>query len=166
MGSLKIMHANVNGLGARKTELGLYLTESTPDIVCLNETKINGRPHPRFCGYTLASHRDRAVTSDKHNGGGVAIYVRSNIAHDDVSPGVDDVTAIKIKIGNVEFVIISYYCPPRPECKIDIKTLSGFVSQHENVIIMGDLNAKHSSMARAHQTAEATPCLTLSREMI
>jgi exonuclease III len=142
MGSINIMHINLNGLEARKTELSLYLAESNPDIICMNETKKNGKTYPGFKGYTLASFRDRSVGSERQSGGGVAIYVRSTIIHDDISPNINDITAINVKISNVEYAIMAYYCPPGQN-KLDIQTLGGFANKHKNLVIMGDLNAKH-----------------------
>ena len=154
MSSLSLLHINVNSLAARRTELGLYVTETKPDIICMNETRMNGKPYPKFCDYTLASFRDRAADAHRHKGGGVAIYVRSNITHDDISPSIDDITAIKIKVGNIEYAIVAYYCPPvggGPE--FDVKTITEFVNQYDNLVIMGDLNAKHQFFGSSHSDA-------------
>ena len=142
MCSINILHINVNGLTAKRTELGLYLAESNPDIICLNETKINRKTYPDFKGYALASMRDRSINSDKHQGGGVAIYTRSNIVHEDISPDLDDIAAIRFKLGNVEYAVMAYYCTPGLN-KLDTKILSSYCDRYANFIIMGDLNAKH-----------------------
>jgi len=74
---LHVLHANVNGLRARKTELEQYLVETKPHIVLLNETKLCGKTMPSFAGYKTATLRDRTI--DKIHGGGVAILVSKSV---------------------------------------------------------------------------------------
>jgi len=108
--NLHILDANVNGIRARKTETEQYLTERKPHIVLFNETKLCGKPMPRFAGFKTAALRDR--TNDKIHGGGVAILVSNIVAFSDISPDIDDIVAIEVSIGNSKYVIVSYYCPP------------------------------------------------------
>src|SRR6478609_2714150 len=96
---LHVLHVNVNGLRARKTECELYLSETKPHIVLLNETKLCGKPVPRFAGYQTAAVRDR--TSDKIHGGGVAILVSKSVTFSDISHDVDDIVDIEVSTENI-----------------------------------------------------------------
>ena len=58
---LRVLHANVNGIRARKTEIELYLNDTKPTVLLLNETKLCGKPMPRFAGYKTAAVRDRII---------------------------------------------------------------------------------------------------------
>ena len=107
---LQIMHANVNGIRGRKTELENYLSELKPHVVLLNETKLCGKPVPRLSGYKTAALRDRTV--DKTHGGGVCILVSNTVTYSDISLDMDDVVAIEVRAGVSVFAIVSYYCPP------------------------------------------------------
>ena len=138
MADLNIMHINVNGLRARRPELELYLKENKPDIICMNETKMCGKTYPSLTNYRLASFRDRDAGN---RGGGVAIYVLTNIDCEDISPNINDFTAVSLNNGGIEYAIVAYYCPPKD--KLDVNTLSTYINKYENIIIMGDLNARH-----------------------
>ena len=137
---LHVLHVNVNGLRARKTECELYLFETKPHIVLLNETKLCGKPVPRFAGYQMAAVRDR--TTDKIHGGGVAILVSKSVTFSDISPDVDYIVAIEVSTEKYKFAIVSYYCPPDNK-DLNSGVLEQFLLQYERVIIAGDLNAKH-----------------------
>src|ERR1043165_931846 len=106
---LHVLHANVNGLRARKDKLECYLRETNPDIVLLNETRLGNSPTPRIAGYTKASVRNR--TTDRTQSGGVAIFVKKGLQFTDISPDVDDLAAVEIRLANVSFAFVSYYNP-------------------------------------------------------
>jgi exonuclease III len=137
---LHVFHANVNGLRARKDELECYLRETKPDIVLLNETKLGNNPTPRIAGYTKASVRNR--TTDRTQGGGVAIFVKKGLQFTDISPDVDDLVAIEIRLANVSFAFVSYYNPPHLP-SINVTALLPYIQKYDHCVIGGDLNAKH-----------------------
>src|SRR5688572_22725185 len=137
---LHVLHANVNGLRVRKSELELYLSETKPQVVVLNETKLCGKHVPRFADYRTAALRDRS--GEKPMGGGVAVLLSNNVTFSDISPDVDDIAAVEIRAGVYKIAVVSYYCPPDDS---DLKTdvLEQLTAQYEAIIIAGDLNAKH-----------------------
>jgi exonuclease III len=137
---LRILHMNVNGIRLRKLEVQQYLTEKKPSVVLLNETKLSGKPMPRFSGYKTAALRDRTI--NQLQGGGVAILIASDFMCNDVSPDSDDIAAVEIYADTVKYVIISYYCRPDGR-SLDAPLLEQFINRNDRVIIAGDLNAKH-----------------------
>jgi len=140
MSELHVMHLNVNSLRLKCTLVDQYLGETKPDIVCFNETKLNGRDAPRLTGYQLICSRDRQV--DRVEGGGAAIYARRGILCSDISPDIDDVVAIEIRAGNQVYAVVSYYCPPT-HAALNVPMLDGFANRYDRLIVAGDLNAKH-----------------------
>ena len=141
MAMLHLLHINKNGLKTKRSEMELYIWEVKPDVVLINETKLNGKNAPKFANYTTACLRDRQT--NKTRGGGVAILIRSNITYSDISPDTDDMCAIELDIGGSKYAVIAYYCPPDNGCKLKYNTLNSIFSNYNNVIIGGDLNAKH-----------------------
>ena len=139
---LTIVHVNVNGIRARRTELQVYLRDTKPDIVCLNETKCHGYPLPTLSGYRLAASRDRI--SGALRGGGVAIYTSRRIDFKDVSPDIDDMAAITVECNGLTYAVVSHYVPPYTDFKINTNVLTYYIHTYNNVIITGDLNAKHT----------------------
>ena len=95
MDSLHIMHCNINGLRSKRIEVGLDIQDTDPDVICLNETRLNGRVPPNYPGYTVACNKDRAV--NKTAGGGVAIYAKNHLTTTDISPVEDDFVAIQFQ---------------------------------------------------------------------
>lgn len=112
MAELHIVHINIRGLRANAVELQCYVNDTRPDIVLLNETKLIGKPAPRITGYQLAAVRDRSLNGI--TGGGVAIYVSRYLICTDISPDVDDMTAIEVRTSSICMAILCYYRPPAP----------------------------------------------------
>jgi len=140
MAELRLVHVNVNSVRSKRSGLEQYLSETDPHIVLLNETKLCGKPLPRFAGYREVALRDRTVT--KLCGGGVAILASKQCNTSDISPDVDDVVAILLRAGALEIAIVSYYCPPGNN-KLNSGVLESYLQKYDHVIIAGDLNAKH-----------------------
>jgi len=140
MAELHIVHINIRGLRANMVELQCYVNETRPDIVLLNETMLVGKPAPRITGYRVAAVRDRSLNGIR--GGGVAIYVSRSIICTDISPEVDDITAIEVRTSSFHMAVVSYYRPPNP-VDLEAPTLATYFSKYERCIVAGDLNAKH-----------------------
>lgn len=142
MGTLHLLHINVNGLRTRAAELSSYIEDCKDpvDIILINETKLNGHAAPRLSGYSVAALRDRE--SAKTQGGGVAIYVAKQFKFADISPGTDDVVAIELQAMNRSIAVVSYYRPPDAD-GINSPALEPFLAKHEQCTIVGDFNAKH-----------------------
>ena len=73
---LKVCFLNIKGLFNQLDELWLFSDEHSPHLISLNERKLDSdiRDEVRLEGFHEIFQKDH----DK-NGGGVAIYVRSNI---------------------------------------------------------------------------------------
>lgn len=145
MESLHLMHININGLRAKAHELTLYAQETNPDIICINETRLRSEAkHPSVAGYQLVARRDRS--SGKIGGGGVAIYTKLELCSSDISPDIDDVVVIQIPLSSGSFLTIaSVYSAPtsRLFCPLFLQTIQSLIQQHRQLVILGDLNARH-----------------------
>ena len=70
---------NINSLLAHTDELSIYISSRKIDILCINEIKLDHTINDReVClpGFEIV-RRDRKVNG--RNGGGVCLYIRSNI---------------------------------------------------------------------------------------
>ena len=138
MNSLHILHLNINGLRGKKALLELYVTETAPDVICLNETKLGAlAPSQPLC-YNIACNRERTA----NNGGGVVIYTRTNLLHEDISRDKGDLVATVLNLSGDKLTIIAYYCPPEKDT-LDTDDLNYYFSNYRNTVITGDLNSKH-----------------------
>jgi len=103
---------NVNSIKARHDRLLAFLARHSPDVVCLQETKVQDEAFPaeslRAAGYTFAHLGQRAYN-------GVAILCRGPHVLEDVATGLDDGVVedqsrlIAATVGGVRFV--SAYWP-------------------------------------------------------
>jgi exonuclease III len=144
---LKITHWNCNGIRNKATELGYFLKESKPDIVSLNEIKVNNSTARRildFEGY-FPIFKCRKVSSN--HGGGVALLIKNNIIfklNNQLDEFDLETVAVSVKFNQVEILLISYYNPPQqsPDARIWDK----LEELKLPYIICGDLNSRTTSI--------------------
>lgn len=152
--NLKIIHINVNSLISisRRYDLQQFLKKHNPDIVLLNETKLNSKHRLNFENYKMI-RKDR---KDSKRGGGTAILIKSNLKHSICSNRETnsfkflETCIIKIPmIANKEIIIISAYYPSgnndsyfRNEINNLFESLD-LRNHNKYYILAGDLNCKH-----------------------
>lgn len=152
---LKIIHINVNSLIkiSRRYELDKFIKSNNPDIVLLNETKLNNK-HKLFFENFILVRSDRK--GDKR-GGGTAILVRKEIKFNSISNNVIasfkylETCIIKIHTdsNNLIYIISAYYPPGNNDNSLKSELQKLFESlnleNHNNYyILVGDLNCKHT----------------------
>jgi exodeoxyribonuclease-3 len=149
---MKIATFNVNGVNGRLPRLLEWLTETSPDIVCLQELKTDDTKFPiraiEQAGYGAIWHGQRA-----HHG--VAILARGEtpIERRRGLPGDDnDRHSRYIEGATKGLVVASIYLPngnPRPSANFDYKLAwfdrliayaGGLYESDEPVVLAGDFN--------------------------
>jgi len=147
---MKIATWNVNSLKARLDAVKTWLTEASPDVVCLQEIKTTDEGFPaelfESLGYNCAVHGQKSYN-------GVAILSKTPLT--DVAVGLpglvdDHRRVIAGSLGNLR--IISVYCPNGQSVgsdKYQYKLrwfaalhgwLKGELARHPRLAIMGDFN--------------------------
>ena len=138
----KIMHHNTGGL-ARETvaEINHQLEINDIDILCINETKLKPSKQVNLYGYSCIARKDRPTT-----GGGVAIYAKTILNVEQINyPTNEELVIVELKTNrNQKINIISIYNPPNSELDVDV--LLDAAGLCPKTIILGDLNAKHTSL--------------------
>lgn len=150
---LKIIEINVNSLIqiSRRYDLSQFLKVHIPDIVLLNETKLNKKHKLTYERYNLI-RRDRP---NSNRGGGTAILVKNDIKHKVYTNNIIrsfkylETTIIKIPMNcNKTLYVISAYYPSGnndSNFKMEIDQLfeSMNLQNTDNYYILGgDLNCK------------------------
>ena len=147
-----VSHVNINSITSRcrLDELSHFLTLNNIDIICLSETKLDDDVHPSL--FTLDDFHDPMTRHRDRNGGGVAVYIRNNIAAKRLSnletEGLEWIWCL-VKIKSVTIIICTIYMPPNlssNQYSTFLEKLSESVSlaqlySPDNIIILGDLNA-------------------------
>lgn len=143
---LKIMYTNINGINSKKDSLQTIVTNLTPHIITITETKTNKAP--KILGYTWKTQ----IKPNK--AGGVAIGVRDDIKENTEKIDMEkeenmEVAWIKINNRNITTYIGTYYGKQENEYREQVEreysTLNRQIIQLKekgNVIITGDFNAK------------------------
>ncbi|GFW81045.1 hypothetical protein TNCV_4804131 [Trichonephila clavipes] len=140
--SLKIIHCNINGISTYASRIKLYaildIAESLEvQIIALQETKLKEHAKLKIKGYNI-------IRSDRQEGGGLAFLVRDINYRTVDNPQFTD-SKLEIQRLNViwkgkNLNISNMYHPPNqkslPDNLLDIS---------ESNLLVGDLNAKHSS---------------------
>ena len=141
---LKVCFLNIRGLFKHFDELRLFSDEHSPHLICLNEKKLDSDVADnklRLEGFHEIFRKD----CDK-NGGGVAIYVRSNIKCKIREDFGDDLESISVEL-DVPYVkpilVTTLYRPPdsRVELFSFIENMISKIDQEgKECILTGDFN--------------------------
>ena len=132
---LKISQWNANGLRNKISELKEFFYHNNIDIMIVNETKLNSKCRCSVSGYTCyRKDRDSA-------GGGVLIYIKNKIPASEVNFNLKNIEAIGVLVN--ELLVVSAYLPPNK--KLLNKELDAIFKAGKQVVLMGDLNAKHEN---------------------
>lgn len=139
---LNLLYWNCNSISSKDkiSELELLATENKLDIICLAETKLSTRHSLKITGFTVyRKDRDRA-------GGGVAIAVNNQLEHNSiVIPTLRKLEAVAVEVHshNHKMTLVSTYNPPQGQ--LDLRDINSLLHSNNKIIIMGDLNAKHTT---------------------
>ena len=138
---------NINSLIAHIDELRIFISDAKIDILCVNETKLDPSINDRevyLAGYEIV-RRDRNVNG--RNGGGVCIYIRSNINYqvrDDLHSATLENLVVEIKKPRSKSVLVStWYRPPDSPMSQFIefeKMIGSFDAENLEYFLLGDLN--------------------------
>ena len=134
---LNLLQWNANSIRAHGSELRDFISNSNIsfDIICIQETYLKTSHNFCLVGYTTI-RKDRETAK-----GGVATLIKETMSFTELkSPDALEAIAIKIKTETSHLTVINLYL--KPETEVDEAHLESLFN-HSNVIITGDLNAKH-----------------------
>jgi hypothetical protein len=152
---LKILQININGIRNKISELNLLISETKPDIINIQESKLTAECKTPFVnGYTPA-RKDRVV----NKGGGLLTYINSKLTFSEIAnpnllnssnielSSIDVITDTKNKVR-----VHNLYIPPRDSNTLnpksedqEITACFNYMLNDNNSIITGDINA-HSKL--------------------
>ena len=138
---------NINSLLAHIDELSIYISSRKIDILCINETKLDHTINDReVClpGFEIA-RRDRKVNG--RNGGGVCLYIRSNIYYKvryDLQSEILENLVVEITKPRSKSILVStWYRPPDSPVSLfnEFETMIGELdAENLEFFLLGDLN--------------------------
>ncbi|KAJ8970979.1 hypothetical protein NQ317_003850 [Molorchus minor] len=126
---------NVNGIRPRRNELLEIADRLDPDIIAIQETKIDSRHEFKMRGYKVY-RQDR-----NYRGGGVAVLVKSNITHHQTrAGGLRNLESRSSCPGREPLHVLSCYQPP--QIPLLGEDLGDLFPDAQQIIAIGDFNAK------------------------
>jgi len=137
-----LLNWNANGINNKKHELNYFLNNYEIDIACITETHITT---PEFY---IPNYKTIKMNRSNRKGGGSLILIKNNIEftlNNITVPNNTETVAINITLNNTCTTIIACYCPPN--INLDTTSFRSFFNTPNHLILLGDLNAKHSNWA-------------------
>lgn len=145
---LKIIHLNINSLRSvhKRQELSHFLNTEKPDILMLNETKLNNSHKVSFRNYNF-------IRNDRPNnkgGGGTGILIRDSLNFQQLT--LSNLNSIECTVVNLqmrnqkELLIASVYVAKDLKNTIDVQDFDKILSlknSKSQFIMGGDFNAHH-----------------------
>ena len=156
-GDLWILHVNLDGFktNAVHVEAQIHLMDRAPDIIFLNETKLDeGDPDKKITitGYVLISRRDRA---SKNKGGGIAVFVlerKVGSIFEVEKSKVSERAWIMAHTNDGPFLLGCWYRPPKrgnldgiAELREEVELLR---MDAVGVVVIGDVNVHSKNWLR------------------
>lgn len=142
MNYTRIMFWNCQGINRKRLELLNLVQEKKIDIILLNETHLSSNKQfklPNFITYST----NKPLVNDRPPAGGTAVLINRKISHIQIQIHTNSITntAIQLKLGQYEIRLVSVY--KSPGTPLQTKDIENLLDTQQNVIIAGDLNAKH-----------------------
>ena len=144
---LKTVHWNCFKLSQqRQFELEHFLNNTKPDIMSLQEIKLDKEVANLRLNFRGYSTYIRTRESNSNKGGGVAILIRSGIPHTPILDLTDnlEIVGLKITINEVSFDFYSLYSPP--SIILPYEFFCNLEAEKTDFIVVGDLNSKSKSI--------------------
>ncbi|KAJ8967935.1 hypothetical protein NQ317_000814 [Molorchus minor] len=136
--SIRILSWNADGIRSRRNELLETADRLEPDVIAIQETKMDSRHEFKMRGYKVY-RQDRNI-----RGGGVAVLVKSNITHHQTrAGGLGNLESIGVEIQlprREPLHILSCYQPPN--APLLGEDLGDLFPDAQQVIAIEDFNAK------------------------
>ena len=149
---LKIIHWNCFKMTqSRLIELTNFLSETKPDIMCLNEVKYSHEEANLFLRFDSYYVYYKPRIKNPSDGGGVAILVRDVIPHTRIMSGLADNlenVGIRVENGSNFLNLIALYSPART---LSFEAIKGYLDLGSELLLLGDLNANSAAIGCKRQ---------------
>ena len=138
---LSIMQHNINSLQRNHEELLLHLQQNSPDVICLNETRLHPDDNVDIPGYSIACRID----SPTHRQHGSLIAVKEGMIHETtLNKAKADIRnrrteILEIRLHKCNTYITNMYCSPTSW--FTKEEFEEIMKPNERRLLVGDLNA-------------------------
>ena len=144
-----ILQWNLRGLDANYQNLQLLITDYSPSVICLQETKLKEDEDNIIRGYK-GYHKMGPPTINGLACGGASIYVKNHTPQDEIILDTNlQAVAVRVTLDKTMTVCCLYRRPSVPVSKEDLTNLYNQLPQP--VVFLGDFNAHNIIWGDNHQ---------------
>lgn len=134
MHGLSVLHWNAAGVKPKADEFRDFLNSQSPDILCIQETKMSEKSeNVKLTNYSPPIRLDSRTT-------GLTLYVKNTLAYRPVNINTEEFESIAVDIysSDTKVTIVNIYLSPSKSITLESLTKLTNEIQSENVIICGD----------------------------
>ncbi|CAF2956154.1 unnamed protein product [Rotaria sp. Silwood2] len=135
---MSLLHYNIRHFYSNQAELIDMVNVFSPNIISLNEL---GTTIPKKIINQLLFSYNVFFKEGTNSHGGVVLAIDKRLSCQQIETNEPNLIAVRIRIDDQQFVVASIYSPPTEQ--LPLTTMTKLVNEAKNVIIAGDLNAKH-----------------------
>ena len=141
---MRLLLQNIRSITKNFSELEAFLAEtSEPEVIALTETWLSKSPTHNY--FSLKNYQNLVVANREKRGGGVAFYVRKNLAYKIVAKlELNELQILTIFLHPFTFLTVVYK-PPSTKCGFLLNQLTEYILNlniplGQNHLVCGDFN--------------------------
>ena len=159
--NITIYHSNIRGIKSKTATLKSIIEEKKPTIVCITETHLSERDEFKLKGYRIYRN------NRNEDGGGIIVAVKQFLEHETSEVAkvqdIEETLWLKIENKKLNLRLGVIYGPQESEKKEDIEStydrmqeqINAAKINNENIVIVGDFNAKINIKTNEHEQKES-----------
>lgn len=149
-----IIQINANGIIKRIHEIRDLVERRKPQFIAVVETRLKNRLPPKIMGYDLF-FKNRP--NQNNAAGGIALYTQSNISCEELTSTTTNIESLIVTFQGIT-VVVAYN---KKGNQLDTQELSN-ITNYRNLILVGDLNAKHIQWNNPYNNTAGTKLLEMT----
>ena len=109
-----ILRWNIRGLRSNRRDFDILVSEIQPEVICLQETKLDHSPHPKTyqCANYDCYNKALRRRPEQLPCGGVSIYIKKGLYHKPIQLATHlQAVAVQVTLGSTPVNILSIYTP-------------------------------------------------------
>ena len=135
---MSLLHYNIRHFYSNQVDLVDMINNFAPSIISLNEL---GTTIPKKTIKQLLYSYNVFQNEGTNSHGGVVLAVDKRLPCHPIETNQPNIVAVRIRVDDQQLDIASIYSPPTE--KLPLAIMSDLVANAKNIILVGDLNAKH-----------------------
>ena len=139
MSNLSLLHFNIRHFYSNQADLADMVNANCPSIISINEL---GTVVPDNTIKRLLFSHNIFTNKGSNTHGGVVLGIDKKLTSHPIKVDQPNIVTTRVTVGSNQILVASIYSPPTEP--IPFKVMNTFHEMSKNIIITGEMNAKHS----------------------